>query len=94
MTTLLIEHPITDFAAWRAAFGRFAEQRRAHGVRAEHVYQPVDDPRYVVITLDFLDVAQAGRFREFLTEKVWSTASVLTATPRTAILERRDPATR
>ena len=94
MATLLIEHPVTDFAAWCTAFGRFAEKRRASGVRAEHVYQPVDDSSYVVITLEFADVARANQFRVFLAEQVWPTASVLTAVPRTAILEPRDPATR
>lgn len=28
MPTLLIEHPITDFSTWLAAFGRFSDARR------------------------------------------------------------------
>jgi hypothetical protein len=93
MTTLLIEHPITDFATWRAAFGRFAERRRAGGVQAEHVYQPVDDPHHVVITLEFDDVDRAQAFRTFLVDRVWTdpaASPALSGTPRTAILEARD----
>jgi hypothetical protein len=92
MPSLLIEHPITDFATWSAAFGRFAPQRRAGGVRAEHVYQPVDDPRHVVITLDFAETAQAVAFLAFLTSQVWANpgaSPALAGPPRTAILEDR-----
>lgn len=66
MPTLNIEHPITDFAMWRAAFDRFAEARRAAGVQGHRLQQPVDDPRYVVIDLDFDTVDQAASFLQFL----------------------------
>lgn len=33
MATLHIEHPITDFESWTAAFARFADARRQAGVR-------------------------------------------------------------
>ncbi|MFC4943138.1 hypothetical protein [Pseudonocardia sp. GCM10023141] len=94
MATLLIEHPVLDFATWQTAFDRFAQRRRAGGVTAERIYQPVDDPAYVVITLDFDAAAQASTFLRFLQEQVWSDPSAspaLTGTPRTAILDRRLP---
>lgn len=90
MATLLIEHRITDFATWRGAFARFADHRRAGGVQGEHIYQPVDDPRYVLITLDFADGSQAASFLDFLHEQVWPspTASpALDGAPRTVILQ-------
>lgn len=95
MVTLLIEHPITDFDMWRTAFGRLAERRRSGGVQTERVYQPVDDPRYVVITLDFAETSQAVAFLEFLTTQVWANpeaAPALGGTPRTAILQPREMA--
>ena len=73
MTTLHIEHAITDFATWRHAFARFADARQRAGVRAERVLQPVDDPHYVVIDLDFDAVAEAESFLRFLQTQVWST---------------------
>lgn len=72
MTTLHIEHPITDFAVWSAAFERFGEARRDAGVRAHRVHRPVDDERYVVIDLEFDDVIAAERFRAFLRSNVWA----------------------
>ena len=44
MATLHIEHPITDFGTWTAAFARFADARSRAGVRGQRVLRPVDDP--------------------------------------------------
>ena len=90
MTTLHIEHPITDYATWRDAYGRFAERRREAGVRAERVQQPVDDAHYVVVDLDFRTRAQAERFLAFLETTVWASresSPALAGTPRTRLLE-------
>lgn len=90
MTTLHIEHAISDFGSWSAAFERFAEARATFGVRAHRVQQPVDDPNYVVIDLDFDTHAEASRFLGFLQAKVWSSASnapALVGTPQTKILQ-------
>ena len=40
--------------------------REAAGVTRTEVYQPADDPNYVVIDLRFENVAAATNFREFL----------------------------
>jgi hypothetical protein len=93
MATLHIEHTISDFDAWRAAFSRFGRARGDGGVLAARVYRPVDDDRYVLIDLDFTTVDQAERFREFLRTRVWSTpdnAPALAGSPITRIL-RAEP---
>lgn len=90
MTTLHIEHPITDFETWAAAFDRFAGARRQAGVRSHRVQQPVDDPNYVVIDLDFDSAGQATAFLQFLRASVWAVptnAPGLAGIPETMILE-------
>ena len=90
MPTLHIEHPINDFTTWKAAFDRFAAFRLQSGVRSHRIQQPVDDPRYVVIDLDFDSAAEATVFLEFLKAKVWSSrenSPALAGDPRTSILE-------
>src|SRR5579863_2852169 len=72
MATLHIQHPVTDFETWTSAFQRFADARRNAGVRAQRVQRPVDDPRYVVIDLDFDTTAEARSFQGFLTTQVWA----------------------
>jgi hypothetical protein len=90
MPTLRIEHPVTDFSTWSAAFARFADARRQAGVRDQRVQRPVDDPAYVLIDLDFDTVAAAERFLGFLRANVWSSAEsapALAGSPSTRILE-------
>ena len=90
MPTLHIEHAVNDFDVWRVAFGRFADVRARSGVLAHRIHRPVDDPRYVVIDLDFGTAEEAQRFLTFLRDQVWvSTASApaLVGSPQTRILE-------
>lgn len=90
MTTLHIEHAISDFAVWRGAFDRFEDVRRGAGVRSARVAQPIDDERYVVIDLDFDSADEARAFLHLLETKVWSSrdaSPALAGAPRTQILE-------
>ncbi len=73
MSTLHIEHPITDYATWRRAFDNFAAARQSGGVTAYRVQQPIDDPRYIVVDLDFNTAEQARGFLDFLQGTVWAT---------------------
>ena len=91
MTTLHIEHPISDLTTWLTAFNKFAEARQKAGVRAQRVYQPVDDERYIVLDLDFDRADDALRFKKFLESNVWSSQEAspgLAGAPRARILER------
>ena len=90
MPTLHIEHGIVDFNLWKAAFDRFADVRRQSGVRAHRVQQPIDDPRYVVIELDFDTADEANAFANFLRDEVWSSrdnAPALAGIPQIRILD-------
>jgi hypothetical protein len=91
MTTLHIEHPITDLNVWLTAFDRFAEARANAGVRAQRVLHPVDDPNYIFVDLDFTTTEEAQRFLAFLKKMVWSStenAPALAGTPQTKLLQK------
>lgn len=91
MPTLHIEHAITDFPTWLAEFGRFADARRNAGARDERIQQPVTDPNYVVVDLDFDTVDKANAFLHLLETVVWSNpanAPALAGSPRALVLER------
>jgi hypothetical protein len=91
VTTLHIEHPITDLNVWLAAFDRFADARANAGVRAQRVQHPVDDPNYILIDLDFTTLEEAQRFLAFLKNKVWGStdnAPALAGTPQTKLLQQ------
>jgi hypothetical protein len=89
MATLHIEHPISDLETWLGAFTKFEEARKKAGVRAQHVRQPVDDDKYIYVTLDFDTVEEATAFKGFLEKTVWASAEAspaLVGTPKARVL--------
>jgi hypothetical protein len=62
LVTVQIEHPIRDYASWRAAFDRDPAGRQSAGVLRYRVYRPLDDPKYVLVDLDFAAPEAAERF--------------------------------
>lgn len=92
MTTLHIEHAITDFAEWVGAFSRFDEARQTAGVRHARVQQPVDDAKFVVVDLDFDTRDEATAFLHFLESVVWNNPAnspALAGAPRALVLEAK-----
>jgi hypothetical protein len=72
MTTLRIEHAITDYQLWRKAFDGFAEARSRAGVRSFAIRLPVNDPQYLMLDLEFDSAGPAQAFADFLKQHVWS----------------------
>lgn len=94
MATLHIEHPITDLDTWLGAFNGFAEARTKAGVRAQRVRQPDDDPRYIVVDLEFDTPEEARGFKEFLESVVWQSKDLspgLDGVPSARVLDDVDP---
>lgn len=90
MYTLQIEHPITDFTVWKSAFDRFALMRKEAGVRRYRIQRPVDDPAYVIVSLDFDTGDQAEGLLRLLRTQVWASARnapALAGTPHARILQ-------
>ena len=89
MATLRIEHAITDYQTWRAAFDGFAEVRAKAGVRSFVIRQPADDPNFLMLDLEFDTAAQAEDFARFLHQHVWTSSAAspaLSGAPTTRIL--------
>ncbi|MGO9218997.1 MAG: hypothetical protein ACLP5E_14740 [Streptosporangiaceae bacterium] len=90
MTTLRIEHAITDYQLWRKAFDGFAQARTEAGVRSFTIRSPVDDPQYLMLDLEFDSAAPARTFAAFLMQHVWSSPASspgLAGAPQTRILD-------
>jgi hypothetical protein len=90
MTTLRIEHAISDYQLWRKAFDGFAEVRAQAGVRSFAVHLPVDDPLYLMLDLEFDSAGPARTFADFLVQHIWSSPASspgLAGAPQTRILD-------
>ena len=89
MTTLRLEHAISDFALWKTAFDRDPVDRAGSGVRGHRIHRPVDDQAYVVVDMDFDSVPAAETFRGAL-EQLWQSreaAPALAGRPQVRIVE-------
>ena len=89
MPTVHLEHAIKDFAMWKAAFDRDPIDRAGLGVRRHRVVRPLDDPRYVIVDLDFESTAEAEACVSAL-HRLWRTgtaAPALVGDPRVRIVE-------
>jgi hypothetical protein len=92
MATLRIEHAIHSYETWQKAFDSFAEARARAGVRSFAIRQPLDDPEYLMLDMEFDTAGQAEAFAEFLHQRVWSSPAsspALAGAPRTRVLEVR-----
>jgi hypothetical protein len=90
MTTLRIEHAISDYEIWKKAFDGFGEARANAGVRSFSIRLPVDDPKYLMLDLEFDTASGAETFADFLVQHVWSSPGSspgLAGAPKTRILD-------
>jgi hypothetical protein len=89
MPVVHLEHAVTDFATWKAAFDRDPIDRRKLGVRRHRILRPIDDPDYVMVELDFDTMEEAEACRVAL-GRLWASraaAPALLGTPQTRIVE-------
>jgi hypothetical protein len=62
MVRMFVRHSVRDYDSWRRVYDAFAPQQEAHGVRAESMFQSVEDPNDVTVTNDFDDLDAARAF--------------------------------
>ncbi len=59
---IVLQHPVADFDAWKQAFDGDPVGRAQGGVTRHAIYRPADDPRSVVVNLEFGTRQQAEAF--------------------------------
>ncbi|MCX6149772.1 MAG: hypothetical protein NTX22_04535 [Ignavibacteriales bacterium] len=59
MIILRIEHNVPNFNGWKKAFDSDPINRKQSGVRLYRIYQPKDDPNYVIVDLEFDNLKNA-----------------------------------
>jgi hypothetical protein len=59
MPILQIEHKVPNFDGWKRAFDSDPINRKKSGVRRYQIFQPTDDPNYVILNLDFDHISEA-----------------------------------
>ena len=87
MLILHIEHKVPSYEGWKKAFESDPINRRKSGVRRYSILRPVDDPKYVIIDLEFETLAEAEDTLDAL-RNLWSKVEgQVMMQPQTRILE-------
>ncbi|HET7250152.1 MAG TPA: hypothetical protein VFI79_09925 [Gemmatimonadales bacterium] len=88
MTIVRIEHAVPDFERWKQAFDRDPADRKGSGVLRYQILRSADDPRFVMVDLEFATSGQAEAFVRRM-ESIWAGPgrSVMQG-PRARIAER------
>jgi hypothetical protein len=94
MPILQIEHAVRDYESWKQAFAEDPVGREAGGVRAYRIARPTDDPRYVLVELEFATIEEAESFQRKL-RRLWGDvdARLGLEDPRTRIVDVVESAT-
>lgn len=71
MIILRIEHKVPNFDGWKKTFDGDPINRRQLGVRRYSIFRPMDNPNYVLIDLEFDNLANAESTLTAL-HKLWS----------------------
>ena len=85
MHILRIEHPVPNFDDWKEAFDSDPIGWEQSGVRRYRVLRPTDDPKYVMIDLEFDSASEAEAAHDALRE-LWDHVNVMHS-PQARIVE-------
>jgi hypothetical protein len=83
--TLVVRHPVADFAAWHAVYDSLEPLRVQHGCTGKRVMVSPEDGNDVFITHDFPTVEAAGAFAHDPALKAGMDAAGVTGPPRIEI---------
>jgi hypothetical protein len=59
MIVLQIEHKIPNFDGWKKAFDSDPIDRKQAGVSRYSILRPTNDPNYIIINLEFIELEKA-----------------------------------
>ena len=62
MASILIQHTVKDFAAWKKVFDSALDMRTANGELSAQVYRDVNDPNKVTTINKWNSLANAQKF--------------------------------
>lgn len=87
MIILQIEHSVSNFDAWKAAFDSDPANRKKSGVRRYQVLRPIDNPNYAIIDLEFDSIDKAESLLAALREVWRGIQGTIIETPQARIVE-------
>ena len=86
MIVVRIEHEVVSYEGWKKAFDSDPIDRKKSGVKRYSVYQPQDNPKYVIIDLEFGNLSQAQATQRSLQNMMTKVVGTLIIGPSIKLL--------
>jgi quinol monooxygenase YgiN len=64
MASMLIQHQVEDFAAWKKVFDSFAGMRTSAGETSTQVFRDASDPSRVTVLNQWISLVNAQKFAQ------------------------------
>jgi hypothetical protein len=87
MIIVQIEHPVPNFDTWKQAFDSDPVGRERSGVRRYRILQPIDNPHYAMIDLEFDSSSKAEAFLAAMREVWLRVEGTIIESPRVKIVK-------
>ncbi len=87
MTSVLIKHPVEDYAKWKDAFDSFLDNRKAGGEKSYTICRPIDEPNNIVILFEWNSIENAQAFLDSQDLKEAMQKAGVTGPPEITIME-------
>lgn len=87
MVILRIEHPVPDYATWKQAFDSDPVGRQRSGVRRFQLLRSLDDPKFVMIDLEFDTQGEAEALLAAMREVWGRVQGTVMSNPQAHIVE-------
>lgn len=88
MTTVIVQHGVTDYDVWRPIFDEHSAARLAHGGTDATVYRGAEDANSITVVMEFPDLAQAQAFSADPSLKEAMGRGGVTGPPQISYVER------
>lgn len=86
MIIVRIEHEVMSYDGWKKAFDSDPIDRKKSGVKRYHIYQPVDNMKFVIIDLEFDDMTAAHATYAALQRMMTKVVGTLIIGPKITVL--------
>ena len=62
MASMLVQHHVKDFAAWKKTYDSMAELRRSNGELTDKIYRDAGDPNKLTLIFKWTSLADAQKY--------------------------------
>jgi len=87
MTTVIVQHTVSDFDTWKPAFDQHSSARDAHGCTSVDIFRGSDDPNAITVLMAYPDVASAKAFTSDPSLKEAMSKAGVTGPPTISFIE-------